>query len=70
MQEKIIELETRYSFHEDMLRELNEVIIRQQRQLDTLSEEFARLKSQLAEVSMQQSEPGMNNPQHEKPPHY
>jgi SlyX protein len=70
MQEKIIELETRYSFHEDMLRELNEVIIRQQRQLDTVSEELAQLKSQLAEVSMQQSEPGVSNPQDEKPPHY
>jgi len=51
LQQKLIELETKFSFQEDLLQELNEVVIRQQRQLDELLREMSALKDQLGEMA-------------------
>ena len=69
MDEKIIELETKFSFQEDLLQALNETIIRQQRQLDQLQLELTRMQALLLEL---QAGPEIDDPTqaHEKPPHY
>ena len=70
MQQKLIELETKFSFQEDLLQELNEVVIRQQRQLDELLREMSALKDQLGEMAGRESKHEESEQQHELPPHY
>lgn len=70
MQEKIIELETKYSFQEDLLQELNKQVIRQQRLLDAVLDEVQRLKEQLAELQAGNSQDENQIGADEKPPHY
>ena len=38
MEEKLIDLETKFSFQEDLLNELNNVVANQQKQIDELFE--------------------------------
>jgi SlyX protein len=47
MEERLIELETRLAFQENTVEELNEVVFRQQQQLDRLAEELTRLSTRL-----------------------
>ena len=68
MDDRIMELETKFSFQEDTLREMNEVLIRQQRELDRQQEQLSRLQSQLAELLATQGDQGQAG--NEKPPHY
>lgn len=70
MQEKIIELETKYSFQEDLLQELNKQVIRQQKLLDAVLDEVQRLKEQLAELQAGNSHDENQIGEDEKPPHY
>jgi SlyX protein len=69
MDEKLVELETRYSYQEDLLQQLNETVIAQQKQLDEQSRQLQFLHNQLVELreSASTAEPG---PADEKPPHY
>lgn len=70
MQDKIIDLETKFSFQEDLLQELNEIVIRQQRQIDELGRQLGALKQQFEELEAGKS--GSHNlvADNEKPPHY
>ncbi|PCJ17665.1 MAG: slyX family protein [SAR86 cluster bacterium] len=70
MQDKLIELETKFSFQEDMLRELNDVIINQQKQLDQVLVELGALKSQLSEMTTSEAKVESQEQQNERPPHY
>ncbi len=45
--DRLTELEIKASFSEDLLERLNEVIVRQQRQIDRLLAEVARLREQI-----------------------
>jgi len=47
MEERLIELETRVAFQEKTIEELNEVITKQQEQIDLLAEEIKLLTAQL-----------------------
>ncbi|MEW6500022.1 MAG: SlyX family protein [Thermodesulfobacteriota bacterium] len=47
MEERLIELETRLAFQEKTLEELNEVVTRQQEEIDRLGEEVGRLTARL-----------------------
>jgi len=47
MEKRLIELETRLAFQEDTVEELNEMVIRQQQQIDRLGEELRLLTSRL-----------------------
>ncbi|MEQ8314501.1 MAG: SlyX family protein [Gammaproteobacteria bacterium] len=69
MDEKLVDLETRYSYQEDLLQKLNETVIAQQKQLDEQSRQLKYLHDQLLELreSASSAEPG---PADEKPPHY
>ncbi len=64
--QRLTELEIKASFTEDLVEQLNQVIIRQQGQIDALVFEVQRLRQQLPDAST-----GMpNNPRDELPPHY
>ncbi|MBL6905278.1 SlyX family protein [Gammaproteobacteria bacterium] len=70
MEEKLVELETKFSYQEDLLSALNEVVIRQQRQLDELLRQMSAVKEQLQEAIERVPGEGGELDQNEKPPHY
>lgn len=47
MEERLIELETRLAFQDKTLEELNEVVTRQQQQLDQMEQQLGRLTNRL-----------------------
>jgi len=47
---RLTELEIKSSFNEDLLEQLNEVVIRQQRQIDALLREVSQLRLQLPDA--------------------
>ena len=69
MEEKLIELETKFSYQEDLLSDLNGIVARQQRQLDELITEMSGIKEQLQDAAERGSAEG-HDEQDEKPPHY
>jgi len=70
MEEKLVELESKFSYQEDLLSALNEVVIRQQRQLDELLRQTSAVKEQLQEAIERVPGEGGELDQNEKPPHY
>ena len=69
MEEKLIELETKFSFQEDLLSDLNEIVAKQQRHLDELITEMSEIKEQLQDAAERGAAEGQEE-QDEKPPHY
>ena len=69
MEEKLIELETKFSYQEDLLSDLNEIVAKQQRQLDELITEMSGIKEQFQDAAERGSAEG-HEEQDEKPPHY
>ena len=69
VQEKIIELETKFSFQEDALAELSDEVALQQRQIAELVREMAALKLQLSELATRDSKNAEAGAL-ELPPHY
>ena len=63
---RLTELEIKASFNEDMLDQLNQVVIRQQRQIDALVSEVGRLRQQIPETGSG----GFSRAGDELPPHY
>ena len=64
--QRLIDLETKLSFQEDTIDQLNGVVYRQQQQIDWLREQVQRLGQQQSEA--QGSAP--RNLRDELPPHY
>lgn len=64
---KIIELETKLSFAEQSIDELNDVIISQQKAIDKLTLQFQQLNSKVEEESQHWQS---TNAVDETPPHY
>lgn len=69
MEEKLIELETKFSYQEDLLSELNRIVVVQQGQINNLLREIGAIKDQLQEA-IERDRDGRILPQDEKPPHY
>ena len=63
---RLTELEIKASFNEDMLDQLNQVVIGQQRQIDALVSEVGRLRQQIPETGSG----GFSRAGDELPPHY
>ena len=64
--ERLNELEIKASFTEDLVEQLNQIIIRQQQDLDAVARQIGQLRDQLPE-------PGTGQPRSardELPPHY
>lgn len=67
MENRIIELETRLSFQEDTIHELNEVVTRQQNQIDVLQEQVSELRKRMQSTQTSNiKDEGEETP----PPHY
>ncbi|MEW5756223.1 MAG: SlyX family protein [Pseudomonadota bacterium] len=67
MEDRIIELETRLAFQEDTLQQLNDIVTRQQDQIDLLHRRLLTLTDQMRSLA-----PSNIAPQSEEtpPPHY
>ncbi len=63
---RITELETKFTFAEDLLETLNQTVIRQQRQIDSLQEQLRLLHQQIRDNQPD----GSSTPREEIPPHY
>ena len=66
LERRIEELETRYAFQEENLRQLDEVLQEQGRMIDLLRHENRELRAQLS----QRPSDTPNKLEDEKPPHY
>jgi len=67
MNERLTELEVRVAFQDQTIQDLNEVVTRQQRQIDRLTQELEAVKSRLSALAPSMVIP----PEEEKPPpHY
>ncbi|WP_374621094.1 SlyX family protein [Pandoraea sp.] len=67
LEARVVELEVKAAFHEDLLETLNDVVTRQAQQIDMMEKQIKALYEQ-----MQSQGQGGNdgNPRHEIPPHY
>lgn len=63
---RLIDLETKIAFQDQVIEDLNAVVIGQQKQIDQLEKAFAIFKSQVQSVQSGDNEIRS----HEKPPHY
>ena len=63
---RLTELEIKASFTEDLLDQLNQIIVRQQRQIDLMLREISRLNQQGGASDA----PGTRSLRDELPPHY
>ena len=64
--QRLMDLEIKASFAEDLLDQLNHIIVRQQQQIDLLIEELVRLRQPLREAGESQSRQLTDD----LPPHY
>lgn len=67
LDQRLTDLEIKASFTEDLVDHLNQIIIRQQQQLDALAREVRTLQRQSASDS---GVPGFRSLRDELPPHY
>ena len=67
LEERLTEIESRVAFQDDTIQQLNDVIIRQQQDIELLTEELQMLKQQ-----MQTLAPSLvvDQAQETPPPHY
>lgn len=66
MESRLIELETKLSFAEDLLDDLNSTVFRQQEEIDLLRRELIALAQQVREWTP----PERTDPREDIPPHY
>lgn len=66
LEDRVMRLEERSAFTDDLLEKLNDVIVRQQDQIDLLVRELSRLKQQ----ALSSDAPGFRSLRDELPPHY
>ncbi|CAG2153337.1 SlyX family protein [Cupriavidus plantarum] len=69
MESRLIDLEIKVAFQEDLIETLNLAVARQQQQLDLLQEQFRALYHQMR-ANAGAATAAESNPQHEIPPHY
>ena len=65
-EQRLADLETRYAFQDDTIAALNDVVVRQQAQIDMLIREVKMLRDHV----MQLAPPGGAPEEQEIPPHY
>ena len=64
--QRLIDLEIKASFSEDMLDQLNQIIIRQQLQIDRLARELMQLRQQIPDAGAN----ALTRATDDLPPHY
>lgn len=69
--EQLVELQSQFAFQEDLLRELNDVVARQQLQIDALQRELLLHRDRIAHVMDNLPDKGpATTPADDRPPHY
>lgn len=69
--EQLVDLQTRFAFQEDNLQALNDIVTRQQRQIDLLERELQLHREKLTELIQAMADRGpAAAPVDERPPHY
>lgn len=66
LESQIEDLQVKFSFQEETIEALNEVILRQQRSIEHLTNQMTMLRSRLDSMSSNDVNPQDNEP----PPHY
>ncbi len=66
-EDRLIDIETKIAYQEDLLQELNKIIYEQQKKIDRLEAVCDSLIGHIRELSEVVAEGGMLN---ERPPHY
>ena len=66
VERRLTDLEIKASFTEDLVEQLNQIIIRQQQDLDALARQIGQLRDQLPEAGTGQ----LRGARDELPPHY
>jgi len=69
IESRLEELESRLAFQDDLIESLNEIVVRQDRDLSLLTHKLTELESRLRELAESTSSPG-DPTGHEAPPHY
>ncbi len=68
---KLVDLQTRFAFQEDSIQALNDVVTRQQQQIETLTREMGLHREKLSELMEVQSERMVQaGALEDRPPHY
>ena len=67
-EERLVEIETKISFQEKTLKDLNDVLYEQQQEIERLGTICEALVNRVKELT--QFAPGLDAPANEKPPHY
>ena len=62
----LVAIETKLSYQEDLLDQLNSIIIRQQKEIDSLKRELLLLQEKITTIN----ESTENTDMDERPPHY
>lgn len=70
MQERLDDLEAKFSFQEDTLQQLNEIIVQQRRLTDELQQKVSWLEGQVAELLADKGGSQTLVADADKPPHY
>ena len=65
---RVVDLEVKLGYQEQMLDDLNEVVTRQQGQIDRLEKMVVQLTDSISDV--QEASSGPRRPEDERPPHY
>jgi len=66
-EDRLVEIETKIAFQENIIKDLSDTVYNQQKQMDTLYETLKHLIDQLRESSIMSAEGNLKS---EKPPHY
>ncbi|MFQ5354949.1 MAG: SlyX family protein [Mariprofundaceae bacterium] len=67
LEDRIIDLETKFAYQDHTIQELNEVIIRQQIQIGSLENQLQRIRNHLKEITPSEIE---HSEDEAPPPHY
>lgn len=70
LQDQLIELQTRVSYQDDTLAQLNDVITEQDSIIRILQKQMIALAKKHDEMNYSQEQQGGGNPADERPPHY
>jgi len=67
-EERLVDIETKIAFQEKTLKDLNDVVYEQQREIERLGSLCDALAKRVRELS--ECSPGIDAPADERPPHY
>lgn len=67
---QLIDLQSRFAFQEDLLRELNDIVARQQMQIDLLERQLLLHRDKLTHLIDNLPDRNQAAPDDERPPHY